>query len=164
MSAVYLTDEEFRIRTLLPAAVIDGIESKTPGWLNAQLVGVSARVTGRLAKRYGVYTAPPYPEVIKQWVTDIVSFNAWLKRGVSATDATIESYKEKHDTAYDEMREAADSEVGLFDLPRVTDGATASGINRGGTRVYTEASPYVGFDVQADRARMEDRGRRGSGS
>ena len=163
MSAIYLTPTEFQVRTLLPKAVVDAIELGTPGWLEAQIVGVSARIEARLLKRYGAWTEP-YPEIVKQWIVDIVSFNAWLKRGVKATDETIQAFKDKHDTAYDEMREAADSEVGLFDLPRVVGDTSTSGINRGNTRVYSEQSPYAGFDRQADRGRIEDRGRRGTSS
>lgn len=153
----YLTDDEFKLRTALPSTVVDGIESKTPGWLRAQIVGVSARIEARLGKRYGTWNEP-YPEALKQWVVDIVSANAWLKRGMSQTDDSFQEYKGRHDQAYLEIKEAADSDAGLFDIPESVSGGTTTGIEYGGSHCYSEQSPYAGFDRQAKTARGEDRG------
>lgn len=158
----YLTVDEFRLRTLLPAMVVDGLPA---GWLEAQISGVSSRIDGRLSKRYGVPFGEPYPDVIKSWVVDVVSLNAWLKRGMAANDEAFAEYKAKHDRAIEEIREAADSEIGLFDLPRSTGpGGQVSGIDRGNTRVYSEQSPYAGWDRQSRTGRAEDRGGNGGSS
>jgi hypothetical protein len=164
MPTSYLTDDEFKLRTLLPSTVVDGIESKTPGWLRAQIIGVSARVEARLGKRYPVWVAPDYPEALKQWVVDIVSANAWLKRGMSQTDDAFAEFKNRHDQAYDEIKEAANSDTGLFDLQRTVDGAQSSAIEYGGSHCYSEQSPYAALDRQARIGRGEDRGGNGGTS
>jgi len=161
----FLTVDEFATRTLLPSNVLSAIESTSPGWLAAQIVGVSSRIQSRLSKRYPDAWEPPYNETLKQWVVDIVSFNAWLKRGVSQTDEAVQAFKDKYATAYNEITEAANGETGLFDLSKTTpDGKTQSAIALGGTRVYSESSPYVWTDVQSRRGRFEDRGGNGGTS
>lgn len=158
----YISVDEFRTRCLLPGHVIDGLPA---GFLEAQLAGVSSRIDGRLSKRYPVPFREPYPDIVKSWIVDIVSLSCWLKRGMSANDEAFGEYKAKSDRAIEELKEAADSEIGLFDLPSETGtGGDVSGIQRGGPRVYSEASPYVGFDRQARAGRMQDRGGRGSSS
>lgn len=144
---------------MLPVVVVDALPT---GWIEAQLLAVAARIDARLAKRYAVPFAEPYPDIIKSWITDIVSLNAWLKRGMAANDEAFAEYKAKHDRAFEELLEAANSETGLFDLPSMTGaGPDVTGISRGGPRAYSEQSPYAGFDQQSRRGRAEDRGGQG---
>lgn len=157
----YVTEEQFRLRTLVPAYVLDEIETQTPGWLNAQLEALYAEINARMGKRYNVPFPSPPPSVVQSWTIHIVSLNAWLKRGVSAIDETFAEYQKKHDRAYDEMKEAADSTAGLFELP-LSAADDASGVKRGTPLVYSEQSPYVGFTRQARTGREEDR--RGDGT
>lgn len=156
----YLTLAEFQLKTLLPANVVADIEAATPGWTAAQLELVSARMDARLAKRYAVPFAAPLPMVLGEWLAAVVSYRAYLKRGVSALDEQFQEYKAQHDGALKELEEAANSESGLWDLPLrgTADTAIAKGFPRG----YSEQSPYVWTDVQADVARGEDAGRGGT--
>jgi len=62
--------------------------------------------------------------------------------------------KEQHDIAVAELKEAADSKDGLFDLPLRAD-TTATGVSKGGPRGYSEASPYTNLDRQRARRRNE---------
>jgi hypothetical protein len=162
----YLTAERFNALSLLPNSVIQDIDNVQPEWLTEQIKQISHYINTRMAKRYDVPfsdTAPP--PIVEQWIVAIVSVNAWLKRGISATDETFQEYKAKAEQAYTEINEAANSEIGLFELPRTdADGKSVSAIRRGGTLSYSEASPYVGMSVQARRARHEDDHGRGSGS
>lgn len=157
----YITVDDFRLRALLPTMVLDAIETAEPGWLQAQIDVVSAEIDARLAKRYvtpiPAVIGQPYPAILGKWVVDLVSLNAWLKRGVSSTDEAFQEYKAKAERAYTEMREAADADQGLFELPyRVTGPSSISTITRGTPRVYSEQSPYVAFDRQARVGRSED--------
>ena len=156
----YITIDRFKLLSLVPGAVLTQIES-TPGgvgWLAAQIENVSAYIDSRLGKRYTVPFTAPVPPALERWIVDIVSFNAWLKRGMSANDESFEAFKQNHDRAYDEVKEASDSELGLFELPRIVDGKGQQTITRGFAPMYSEASPYVAFDRQSRIGRGEDHG------
>lgn len=153
----YLTDIEFRQLTLLPVNVIDEVEARTPGWLAAQLQHVSSRMDARLAKRYAApFTVTPYPDIVQEWLAHIVSWRCYLKRGVNSLDSEATEYKSQHDQALNEIKEAADSNVGLFELPLRQDIPGAEGVTRGGPVGYSEQSPYVWMDSQAEIGRNED--------
>lgn len=155
--ATYITTDEFRLRTLLPSNVLSQIEAVTPGWLAAQIDAVGHGIDARLSKRYHVPFNAPYPDIIKSWIINIVSLNAWLKRGMVATDESFGEYKAMHDRAIAELQEAANSETGLFDLPLDASApGGASAIVRANPFSYSEASPYVWQDVQRERGRNED--------
>lgn len=157
----YLTLAEFQLKTLLPANVVADIEAATPGWTDEQLALVSARFDARLAKRYAVPFAAPYPQVLGEWIAAVVSMRAYLKRGVSALDEQFQEYKAQHDAALKELEEAANSEMGLWELPLRADNA-ASAVAQGFPRGYSEQSPYAAFDQQADIGRGEDSKRGGT--
>jgi phage gp36-like protein len=152
----YLTDSEFRLLTLLPVNVIDEVEDRTPGWLTEQLTKVTSRMDSRLAKRYAAPFAAPYPNVAQEWLAHIVSWRCYLKRGVNSLDTEANEYKAQHDQAIKEIEEAANSNVGLFELPLRQDLPSGSGVSRGGPRSYSEQSPYAWTDQQQSTGRNED--------
>jgi Protein of unknown function (DUF1320) len=154
--SVYLTDSEFRLMTLLPVNVIDEVETRTAGWLTQQLTSVSSRIDARLTKRYDIPFVAPYPTTVQEWLTHIVSWRCYLKRGVNSLDSEAAEYKAQHDQALKEIEEAANSDIGLFELPRRQDQPNKSGVTRGGTRGYTEQSPYVSQDRIAQIGHNED--------
>jgi hypothetical protein len=158
--SAYLTVAEFKPRTIMPDAQIDRIEQKTPGWLDAQLESSSRWADMWLAKRYPVPFAAPYPEAVKSWVARMVTQRAYLHHGIPSSDAQQALVAADAQKAEDEIKQAADGQLGLIDLPGGA--ANVSGVMFGGTRVYSESSPYVGKDVQRTRARGEDRNRRGT--
>jgi hypothetical protein len=106
--------------------------------------------------------AAPYPEAVKDWVARLMDPLTLKKRGVDATDEQFLSIDEDSKAAREEIKEAADAEIGLFDLP-VLDSADASAISKGAPLAYSETSPYVGGDVQVYYARDEDADGWGSG-
>lgn len=159
--APYLSLAEFRAETLMPGSDVDTLETLHPGWIAGQLESWSRQIDARLRKRYGVPFAEPYPIAVQGWLARIVTLRAFLKRGVDPTDAQFEVIKEDADNAVNEIKEAADAVDGLYDLP-LLDTGDASAISKGGPKSYSEAGPYVGFDVQERIGRGEDRNGEGS--
>jgi hypothetical protein len=90
-----------------------------------------------------------------------VTIRAWMKRGFDPNDLATEEYKADAAAAMEEIKEAANADTGLFELPLRAD-TTASGISKGGPLGYTEASPYVWTDEQARAGRDEDSRRGGT--
>lgn len=159
----YLDSTAFALKTLLPQPVLDDVESATPGWLAAQLTDFGDYIDTRLAKRYGVPFAAPYPVIVVQWTVHVVQWRAYLKRGVNSLDQQAQSYEALHDRALTELEEAANSETGLFDLPINTGEAVkSSAIRTGYPLSYTETSPYVSQDRKATTGRTEDENKTGT--
>lgn len=157
----YLDLAGFKALSLMPDEDIDALEARYPGFVAAQLADRSGWIESRLRKRYAVPFALPYPDTVKGWLASIVTVRAYLKRGVDPTDEQWLEVKKQADDALAEIKEAADGELGLFDLPLRAD-TTATGISKGGPYVYSEQSPYVWTDQQADVGRSEDGARGGS--
>ncbi len=100
----------------------------------------------------------PVPEAVLEWLTKIVTFELYLKRGVDPSDSSIAFVKEQYDGptgALTELKEAADAQAGLFDLP-LNDTRDTSARTKAGPLVYAEASPYVSFDIQRADGRDDD--------
>jgi hypothetical protein len=141
---------------------VDELELRAPGFIDARLELHSGLIASRLRKRYGDFgVGDAAPVIVKLWLTALVTVDCWQKRGVSPTDEQYTEYKEAAAKADAEIKEAADSVTGLFDLPLLPDG-TVSGIARGGPLTYSEQSPYVWADQQLDTARDEDDNRGGT--
>jgi hypothetical protein len=156
MSTVpYLSFAEFRSASIMPSAFIDQLETAEPGWLETRLLYGSAKLDSRLGKRYDAPFRAPYPIAVCDWLARVVTYEAWLKRGLSPTDQEGGEYRQQSDTALAEIKEAADSEKGLFELPLRAD-TDAQGVTRGSPRVYSETSPYIAFDQQACTGHRED--------
>ena len=158
--AAYLTLDEFKLRTTMPPEYVTAIENIQPGWTLAQLEQASRWIDSRLRKRY----AAPFttaPESVKSWLTRLVTVRCFVRRGVDPTDQQFDQVREDATKAEQEIREAADGNVGLFDLP-LLDSEKTTGISLGGPMVYSESSPYVWTDVQRERGRPEDSWRRGT--
>jgi hypothetical protein len=152
MSSAYLTTAEFKTYTVMPAVDVDALEAAAPNWLANQLLSASVHLDARLRKRYAVPFAAPVPEIVKMWVTRVVTLRAYLRRGVDASDLQFAEIKADADTAVAEVKEAADAAAGLFDLPLRAD-STASAITAPSPLAYSESSPYTWTDVQAEGGR-----------
>lgn len=157
----YINLTEFKALSLMPASDIDALETAAPGFFDAQLNAASAEVDARLSKRYGTPFASPVAYKVRAWVANIATVAAYLKRGVNPSDEQFQEIKAYADRAFTEMLEAANAELGLFELPLRSDTST-SGVIRGRPQVYSEQSPYVGLDNQARTGITEDRYRGGS--
>jgi hypothetical protein len=160
--AAYLTVAEFKTRAMMPPEYVDQIETRQAGWTLAQLEQFSRWIDSRLRKRYAVPFAEPYPEAVKSWLARLVTVRCFIRRGIDPTDLQFQMIEQDAKTTADEIREAAESQDGLFDLP-LNGSTSATGISKGGPLVYSEQSPYVGFDLQGVMGRNEDSNGRGSG-
>lgn len=149
----YLTVAEFKVRTVMPQADVDTLEVSEPGFLQQTLDDWSEEIDSRLAKRYAVPFKTPAPRVVKRWLVSIVSPIAYDKRGWNPQQDQA-AIREDAKTAKEEIKEAAEAEKGLFELPLIA-GSEQSGVVRGGPFGYSEISPYVWADIQ--RANAEDR-------
>lgn len=145
----------------MPSEAVDELESVASGFLAAQLAAWSAWIDSRLSKRYATPFAAPFPIAVRMWLARIVTPRALQRRGVDANDEQYIDIRDDAKAAESEVLEAANSEVGLFDLPLRGD-TTATGISRGGPLGYSETSPYVWTDIQRNAGIGEDRGGGGS--
>lgn len=98
--------------------------------------------------------ATPVPEAFLDWLTVLVSIDDYDKRGASPQDPALVRLTDRYQAVLVEVKEAADSESGLFDLPTSEDEGSA--ITTGGPMGSSSASPYVSFDEQSRRGRAED--------
>lgn len=140
----------FKDRSIMPPGDVDAVETaRGAGWTLRQLVSGTAYIYSRLGKRYATPFASPYPEAAERWLTSLVTLVVYQARGWNPSDEQAAQIKEDADLARVELKEAADSQAGLFDLPLV-DGADASGISKGGPLVHSEAGPYSWTDLQLE--------------
>jgi hypothetical protein len=153
--ASYLTVAEFKLRTIMPQTSVDALEVQEPGYLAAALEQRSDWINARLRKRYAAPFVLPYPPVVLAWLTAMVTLEAYGKLGWNPASKSDEaSIITAATDARDEVKEAADSKEGLFDLPITT--GDSSGVTKGGPLSYSEASPYVWTTLQAETGRGED--------
>jgi hypothetical protein len=158
----YLDLNGFKSASVMPDEDVEALVGRYPAFLSTQLELQSAWIDGRLRKRYAAPFAEPYPKLVELWLAAIVTELAYIKRGVDANDEQWPTITDSAKQAKDEIAEAADGELGRFDLPLRAD-TTATGISKGATRTYSEQSPYVGFDRQRTIGRTEDGSGRGTG-
>lgn len=144
----YLDLDEFKARTVMPSEDVEELELRSPGYVLKRLEVWTSRINARLRKRYAVPFGAPIAEIVLGWLADIVTVEAYLRRGWNSADEQAADIKEARETALAEIKEAASSETGLFDLP-LRQNTTETGISRGGPLAYSEASPYAWTDIQA---------------
>lgn len=158
--AQYLTIDGFKDLTTLPDGFVDDVEAVYPKWLTAQLSYWSRWIDSRLRKRYQTPFAahdddPATPITVQGWLSRIVSARVMIKRGFDPSDKSMDLVSQDYEDALAEIVEAADEEKGLFDLPEI-ESSDASLIRNEAPRVYSERSPYVSNDIEAEAARDED--------
>lgn len=151
---------------MLPAKWIADIELASPGWLARQLEHETARLDASLRKRYAVpfATDADVPLIVKGWLAKIMDLAVMLKRGVAATDEQFQEFKERAQGAVTEITSAANSETGLLELPLSTAAGGGSAVSVGGPKCYSEQSPYVWLDGQAEIGHQENQSRGGTRS
>jgi hypothetical protein len=139
---------------------IDGGVTYVTGVLTATSVslGTSGLVATFSPGTYDVTnsysSATAVPEAVLEWLTALVTVDLYRKRGVNPQDPTIVMVREDAERALAELKEAADSEMGLFDLPLSDD--VGSAIDTGGPKGYSEQSPYKWTDKEARAGSAED--------
>ena len=155
MGTGLLNVEQFKARTIMPPADVDYLETKFPGFLQTEIDELTSYMESRLHKRYATpfsRVSPPYTAV--RWLVSLVTERAYDKRGRNPTsEQDARAIDGPADRARDELKEAADSVDGLFDLPLREDLPGSSGLTQGGTLAYSEASPYDSLDRQREAVR-----------
>lgn len=131
---------------------VDLLEEKAPGYLASRLALGSSRINAQLRKGYAVPFVDPVPEIVFGWLTSMVTPEAYRKRGWDPADEQSVQIEQDRKDALAEIKEAADSENGLFDLP-LRDDTDSSARTHGGPFAYSEPSPYDWLDVQAEALR-----------
>lgn len=152
MPLSYLDVAALKARTIMPDTDVDALDVMYPGWIASRLAVGTSEINSRLRKRYTVPFATPVPEVILGWLADLVTPVLYERRGWNPGDEQAKSITDAADRAREQMKEAAEAEGGLYDLPLRDDG-DASAVSRGGPLAYAEASPYAWMDVQAEAIR-----------
>ncbi len=116
------------------------------------LTGVVATFPPGTYAADNVYSAaPPVPEAVLSWLTALVTPEMYRKRGVNPSDPQLDLTEKDKQRALDDLKEAADSDTGLIDLPASE--AAGSAISGGGPVFYTEQSPYSWVDAQSNTIR-----------
>lgn len=144
--ASYLDIAGLKTRTIMPALDFDALDT---GFVEARLAIGTSEINGRLRKRYAAPFASPVPEIVLGWLTAIVTPDLYLRRGWDPSSEQSASVIAEAARARAEMKEAADSVEGLFDLP-LRENTTDEGISKGTPVVYAEASPYSWMDAQVE--------------
>lgn len=144
--------------TPIPIAIPAYAVPQVPVFLSG--CGLSALFPAGTYAADNVYqAATPVPEVILQWITQIVTPDVYRARGTNPQDPEIQRLEDDRirvlgtDGKGGELREAADGENGLLDIP--FDDALASAVSNGPLG-YSETSPYVAFDREERTGRCED--------
>jgi phage gp36-like protein len=155
----YLTAAAFKERTLLPVSYVEQVIAQAPTFLDLALEERSSYIDALCGKRYAVPFVEPVPNMVKRWLTALVSLDVYMKRGFNPTDDDADLFVKQFDTTITELKEAADAKDGLYQLPLKQDAAHAgqSGITKGFSRVYSEGSPFVWKRLQRERGTDEDR-------
>lgn len=157
LAGSYLDVAEFKARTIAPASLVDGAHLAVPApwtaFVESRLKINTSRINARLTKRYAVPFAAPYEEIVLGWLTSMTTVDLYEKRGWDPSDAQAQRLIDAVAQAEAEMKEAADAEEGLYELPLRADLPTETGVAKGGPLGYSEASPYTWLDLQRDITR-----------
>ncbi len=151
----YLDVAGFMLRTVMPLEDVEMLESQHSGFLDARLEVGTSLINARLSKRYAAPLTDPVPEIVLGWLVALVTPKAYQKRGWNPSDAQSEQILKDAVEALEQMKEAADSAEGLYELPLRAD-ASETGVSKGGPLGYAEASPYRWTDLEVEAGRAED--------
>lgn len=150
----YLDLAAWRLRTMMDPSRVAALEAKRPGFILLRLVGTTSKINARLSKRYAVPFVAPAPEIVNQWLTDLVTLDAEKALGFIPSSDQDQTIVDDATKAEAEIKEAADAEKGLFDLP-LNEGASpvqTSAVARGGPLSYSEPGPYEWTTLQREAA------------
>lgn len=157
--------DDFKTAARIPASWVDEVEAVSSGFTAKRIELHSARLDGRLRKRYAApFTAGNVPIIVLDWLTSLVTADVLVRRGVNPTDEEMAFHFEAAKQADAESLEAANAMTGLYDIPLRSDGTTGTGIAIGGPLSYSEQSPYVSGQIQRTIGVSEDDNGSGSSS
>jgi hypothetical protein len=124
----YLTLAAYRSITTLDGSIVDLCVAKgkdVQRWLDLD----SAHIRSRLVKRYAIdwteVENQPAPDKIIQWLILLVDIPVCKCVGATPEGRVDDWVREDETRVNDELKEAADAENGLFELPLRETGASA---------------------------------------
>lgn len=129
-----------------------GDQAAWQAFVEDRLIINTSEINAKLTKRYAAPFASPFPKVVIGWLAAITLPDLYKARGWNDSDEGADDVKEDAERARTQMQEAADSEIGLFDLP-LRQNTTASGISQGNPQSYSEQSPWSWTDAQSEAIR-----------
>lgn len=150
--AAYLTPLQWRTRTVMPSGDCDALDIGEPGFIESSISMHQNLINDQLRKRYDVPFAEPN-ETVLGWLTALVTLHAYEKRGFNPSSEQDQRIIARAEKAEAQIKEAADSVTGLFDLPLKASETASSGVTQGGPFGYSEASPYDWTDRQREEVR-----------
>jgi hypothetical protein len=154
MTTAWIDLDGFKTRTVMPPEDVDRLDTQYPGFVAQRIATNQAMIETRLAKRYSIPFVAPVPEAAVRWLVDLTTVDVYQRRGWQASaQAENQALLDAATTAKAEIKEAADSNEGLFDLPLRADLPSTSGVSKGGPFGYSEASPYAWTDCQIEAVR-----------
>jgi hypothetical protein len=123
--------------------------------------GLSATFSDGTYGTDNIYGASePVPSIVLRWLISGVAYAVWNRRGRNPQDPFVQDLKDRYAETLADLKEAADSKDGLFDLPVSED--LDSAITTAGPQVYTETSPYAWADQELRTGVHEDSQGRGT--
>lgn len=134
----YLTLAAYKSITTINGSIVDVCAAKgkdVQRWLDLE----SGHIRARLVKRYAVdFDDPgPVPDQIIKWLILLVDIPVWKCAGGNPEGREDGWAKADQEQVEAELKEAADSEEGLFELPlRNTDALGKTAINKGAPIVH----------------------------
>lgn len=131
-----------------------GVTSATSVSLGGTGLSVLFPSTGTFSTDNVYAAATPVPEIVLGWLTTLVTYDLYRKRGVNPQDPQIELLVVEMTNVLAEIKEAADSRDGLFDLPVSEDEDSA--VTTGGPLGTSQTSPYVWTDVERAVGEFQD--------
>ena len=135
---------------VVPAFTIAVIPS--PSFIDFTLARCQSWLYARLRKRYAIPFDPADPpDVFLNWLVALTDPIVYSKRGLNPSDSMRKTIDDARTEALADVKEAADSDVGLFDLPLLNDEAV-SAIAEGGPYGYSEFLPETWTDQQVRNA------------
>ncbi len=152
----YLDRTELKVVGILPESLVEGTflsagtqQAAWQAFVDAQLIAYTAEINAILSKRYATPFQAPVPNVIRNWLARLVTGALYERRGWDPSDAQATALYAHIERIWAALRDAADSEIGLRELP-LRQNTTADGVSKGMPFGYSEASPYSWVDAQAE--------------
>jgi hypothetical protein len=159
---LYVPLPTFRSLSVIPGVDVDGIESENPGYIEARSGIHQDWLEAVLAKRYAIPFTDPVPGIVKGWIVALVTPEVYGRRGFNPSLAELQPMLDASTRAVAEVKEAANSQTGMFELPLREGGDIAGSVTKGGPQFYSETSPYVSMTIERCNASREDSSGRGT--
>lgn len=146
----------YRSTTTIPGSQVDRCAAQGKNvqtWLDIHWSHIKAR----LVKRYAVandFQDGDVPEKIIEWLVVLTDIDVWKCVG-GVPEGREDGWADKdRDRVNEELREAANADAGLFELPlRASDPLGASAVNKGGPIVVSYATGFDYFDALREATR-----------